>query len=412
MLEDALFSFDSAKSIKFSFGIGSVSINANYMAKMKFLFNEASVYPSQTTKETVQAALTLVREMLTSKNSASSINDAALQYFTATFLNPDGEYYSKENLVYLESSLTDLAEDIDLWLDQIAAKEAKKRMAIAEEINLMAIETDDIQQAAHEFLAQNRLETTLEETRYFINAGKSLRHCYNDWLYQIIQDDAIADVFFLHIKDAATIKGKFIIQCIEHGDSKRAGELVDRMVATSTYPDYAQKWGYPWESSSLYTMKNVLEYYFPDTESKENHHPTENITVAVSLAERIMRYLSEHRKKEMLGYLALTAPHRKYVIEYVDTLIDDVEHYAQIRRPRGWGNQVNRISSEIIESFSILEALGKESVIVRILHMLKAAGPALEPINYDRWIEMCEDRVSERTFKLIKNDLAYLNRIK
>lgn len=108
----------------------------------------------------------------------------------------------------------------------------------------------------------------------------------------------------------------------------------------------------------------------------------------------------------MLGYLALTAPYRKYVVEYVDTLLDDVEHYAQIRRPRGWGNQVNRISSEIIESFSILEALGKESVIVRILHILKAAGPALEPINYDRWIEMCEDRVSEHTFKLIKNDLA------
>lgn len=412
MLEDALFSFDSPKSIKFSFGFGSVSINANYMAKMKFLFNEASIYPSQATKETVMAALSLVREKLASKTSINNINNAALQYFAATFLSPDGEYYSKDNLVYLESSLTELAEDIDLWLDQIAAKEAKKRMAIAEEINLMAIETDDIQQAAKEFLSQKRMEPTLEETRYFINAGKSLRHCYDDWLYQIIQDDSIADVFYLHIRDAATIKGKFIIQCIEHGDSKRASELVDRMVATSAYPDYAQKWGYPWENSSLYTMKNVLEYYFPDAESKQNNHPAEHIAVAVSLSERIMQHLSKHTKKEMLGYLALTAPYRKYVIEYVDTLIDDVEHYAQVRRPRGWGNQVYRISSEIIESFSILEALGKESVIVRILRMLQSAGPALEPINYDRWIEMCEDRVSERTFKLIKNDLAYLNRIK
>ena len=412
MLEDALFSFDSPKSIKFSFGIGSVSINANYMAKMKFFFDEASIYPSQTTKETVQTALALVRDIRTTKSSVSSVNNAALQYFTTTFLNPTGDYFSKENLAYLESSLTELVEDIDLWLDQIAAKEAKKQMAIAEEINLMAIETDDIQQAAQEFLSQNRMEPTLEETRYFINAGKSLRHCYDDWLYQIIQDDSIADVFYLHIRDAATIKGKFIIQCIEHGDSKRAGELVDRMVATSAYPDYAQKWGYPWESSSLYTMKNVLEYYFPDIESKQSNHPAEHIAVAVSLSERIMRYLSEHRKKEMLGYLALTAPHRKYVIEYVDTLIDDVEHYAQIRRPRGWGNQVNRISAEIIESFSILEALDKVAVIVRILHMLKTAGPALEPINYARWIEMCEERVSERAFKLIKNDLAYLDRKK
>jgi hypothetical protein len=158
-------------------------------------------------------------------------------------------------------------------------------------------------------------------------------------------------------------------------------------------------------------MKNVLEYYFPDKESKKNEHPAEHIAVAVSLTERVMPYLSKHTQKEMLGYLAVVAPHRKYVIQYIDTLIDDVEHYAQIRRPRGWGNQVNRISSEIIESFSILETLDRTAVIVRVLRLLKAAGPELEPINYARWMEMCENEVSEDTFKLIKNDIAYWDRV-
>ena len=127
-----------------------------------------------------------------------------------------------------------------------------------------------------------------------------------------------------------------------------------------------------------------------------------------SVAERLYPYLTVDSQKELLGPLTMADPRKKYQQQYIDTLLDDVAHYAQIRKPRGWGSArvVNRISDEIIHCFSILEKINKVDIIVSVLRMLRVPGAALSPINYGRWLyEFCRERVSPETYDSIVREL-------
>lgn len=59
-----------------------------------------------------------------------------------------------------------------------------------------------------------------------------------------------------------------------------------------------------------------------------------------------------------------------------------------------------------MDSFKILESLDEVATISRVLRIIKAAGPQLEPINYDKWLDFCKRRVSAATFDKIQKDLV------
>ena len=60
MSSDFLFSFDSPNSQRYTLGPVSFSINTVYIASMKLLFNQASLYPTVEDKENLTTALDIV----------------------------------------------------------------------------------------------------------------------------------------------------------------------------------------------------------------------------------------------------------------------------------------------------------------------------------------------------------------
>lgn len=408
MSSDFLFSFDSPKSLQFAIGPVSFSINAEYMAKMKFLFNKTSLYPINEDAEIVSNALEMVKSLIETDTLLQCGGQCQeLVYFSNTFLTPHSNYYSSENFQYLRSSLIALSEDIALWIKQNEDKLRKKNASIDAEIKLMDVEEHNLKEKIRNYIASNSNCISTEDDRYFSRIGKEFKHTYEIWLYRISLDDEITEFYFLHYMRASNLKAKLITQCIENRNVQRAMDLMDLLIKTSEYPDYAPPHGNKWELTAVNTIRDILYAYLPRNSEFKDHYTDEKREFVIKLAERLMPYLTEDSQKSILGHLSLVDPNHKYENLYISTLLNDVEHYAQIKKPRGWGNArtVNRISSEIISCFSFLEELGRIDIIIAILSKLKDAGPLLEPINYDRWLnEFCKNNVSPDTFEYLTKE--------
>lgn len=410
MTSDFLFSFESSNSLKFAIGPASFSVNTEYIAKMKFLFNKASIYPVSEDKKIVSDALDMVA-LLIDNNTFSEYRGQCeeMVYFVKNFLDPCSDYYSIENLQYLYSALDSLLRDVELWLNQNKEKNEKKKAEIEAELELMDIEEENLKKRIREYLECKNNCMNPEDNRYFADVGKKFKHTYNSWVYRIALDDEIATFYFLHNMRTSHLKSKLIIQCVENKNFGRAMELIDLVIKTSGYPDYAPKYGNKWELTALNVIRDILYEYLPSNSEYKSEYTEEKRLFVVEIAERLMPYLADDSQKDILGYLSLVEPNHRYEQRYISTLLDDVEHYAQIKRPRGWGGArvVNRISEEIILCFSFLEGLGEIDVIVSVLSKLKAAGPTLMPINYYRWLnEFCRRKVRTETFDYIKSRLS------
>lgn len=387
----------------------SFSINTEYIAKIKFLFNKASIYPTEDDKKIISDALSMTT-LLLEKNIPPLIKGQSeeLVYYANNFLAPQSDYYSTENIQYLHSVLVALKKDVKLWLKQNAEKHRNKNESINTEIKLMDQEENNLREKIRRYISIDSDSIAPEDDRYFSQVGKSFRYTYDTWLYRIALDDEIAEFYLLHNMRASGIKANFIIQCIENKNYNRAIELIDLIIKTSAYEDYSPKYSNKWELTALNIIREVLYEYSPRNSKFKNDYTEEKRIFVVELAEQLMPYLTVDSQKCVLGHLSLVDPEHRYEQRYITTLVDDVEHYAQIKRPRGWGSArvINRISSEIISCFSILEELGRIDVMVKVLSKLKSAGSALTPINYSRWLnEFCKENVSSETFKCVKNEL-------
>lgn len=414
MSSDCLFSFDSPNSQKVSIGSVSFSINTVYIASMKLLFNKVSLYPTAEDKENLTTALNTVDTLIaTNAVPTYSKSNECITYFINKFLVPECEFYSSENFQVLHTRLSDLISDVEIWMQQNSERLRKKDEAYATEIQAMPSETQKLLEKIRVFTNSGRDALLPDEHEYFRRIDH-IFNCANDtWLYQIILNDEVADFFFLRYMNGSHLNAKFIIQCIEHNNYTLANKLVDLLIRTSSYPDYAPKGGNMWEHSARLTIMRVLEEYYPSDSRWKEEHTIENREFAVTLAERLYPYLTVDSQKELLGPLTMADPRKKYQQQYIDTLLDDVAHYAQIRKPRGWGSArvVNRISDEITHCFSILEKINKVDIIVSVLRMLRVPGAALSPINYGRWLyEFCRERVSPETYDSIVRELnSYIN---
>ena len=404
MSTNNLFSFESPDSIQFSFSFGSFSINAKYMAKMKFFFNDSSIYPTKNTKRIVKHALRMVNNLLTGQVQSELENDPQLYYFAETFLDSKSQYYSNENFLYLKKSLHELIKDIDLWLEQNAAKERQKKAAIDKEIKSIIAEEEYLKKRIREIVHSCKRDLSHDEIRYFMNIGDGLKYTYGDWLYHLIQDNEVADFYFLYNKDATELKSKFIIQCIENGNFQLALDLINRICKSTSFEN-TSRIGYTWEKSAVFTITDVLSEYARESLESMQVRPDETRRVVIDLAEHLLPELSEASQKELLGYFAAVELKGPYTEKYLAALSDDVDHYAQIPRPRGWGKETERITSEIVHSFSILEDLGRVDTIISILSKLKAAGSKLKPIDFNSWLDMCKNRVSDQTYMAIRKAL-------
>lgn len=409
MSSDFLFSFDSPNSQRYTLGPVSFSINTVYIASMKLLFNQASLYPTIEDKENLTTALDIVDTLVaTNKVPTYSESNECITYFINKFLVPESEFYSPENFQVLHTRLRDLISDVELWIQQNSEKLRKKDEAIANELQAMPSESQKLLEKIRAFISSGRDSLSPDEHEYFRKIDRIFKRANDTWLYQIILNDEVSDFFFLHYMNGSHLNSKFIIQCIEHENYTRANKLIDLLIKTSTFPDYAPKGGNMWEHSARLTIIRVLEEYYPSDSTWKEEHSIENREFAVTLAERLYPYLTVDSQKELLGPLTMADPQKRYQQQYIDTLLDDVVHYAQIKKPRGWGSArvVNRISDEIIHCFSILEKINRIDIILSVLRMLRAPGAALSPINYSRWLyEFCRESVSPETYDSIVREL-------
>lgn len=409
MSSDFLFSFDSPNSQKITIGPVSFSINTVYISSMKFLFNKVSLYPTVEDRENLTTALDIVDTLIaTNQVPTYSKSNECITYFVNKFLVTECEFYSAPNFQFLHTRLSDLISDVELWMQQNSEKIRKKDEAFAIELEGMPSEAQKLLEKIRTITTSGRDTLLPDEHEYFQKIDRIFR-CANDaWLYQIILNDEVADFFFLHYMNGSHLNTKFIIQCIEHENYTRANKLVDLLIKTSSHPDYAPKGGNVWEHSARVIIIRVLEEYYPSDSRWKEEHSIENREFAVTLAERLYPYLTVDSQKELLGPLTMADPRKKHQQQYIDTLLDDVAHYAQIRKPRGWGSArvVNRISDEISHCFSILEKINRIDIIVSVLRMLRAPGAALSPINYSRWLyEFCRKSVTPETYDSIVREL-------
>lgn len=411
MSTEAMFSFDSPKSYNVSIGSSSFAINVEYIASMKFLFDKPSLYPVTEDKENVVIALNLVDSLIGTELTPNTVEyNEYIRFFYNKFLVPDSEFYSKENLQFLHTRLNSMLDDIDLWMRQNIEKQRRIDEATTAELQLIPLEAEKLIQRIQHFSASGRDMLLSEEQEYFGKIDRIFKRVGDTWLYQIILNDTVARFYFLQYMTCDHLKTKFIVQCIENGNYERANFLIDLLIETSNYSDYNPKTRNKWEHYARLTILYVLKEYYSSDSQWEKTHSADNREFAVSLAERLLPFLSKETQKEVLGPLTMADPLQRFKQRYIDNLLNDVEHYAQIRRPRGWAGApvVNRISAEIIDCFAILEKINRIDVIVSVLEMLREPGAALTPINYARWYyEFCREGVSPETYDIIVDKLKW-----
>lgn len=411
MSTEAMFSFDSPKSYHISIGPSSFSINLEYIASMKFLFGKASLYPIAEDKENIATALAVVDSLISIENTPDvSEKNEYIKYFCDKFLAPQSEFYSKDNFQILHTRLNSLLDDIELWMQQNIEKQRRIDEVTTAELQLIPSEEEKLIRHIHSFTASGREAFLPEEENYFSKIDRIFKKTGNLWLYQIIQNDTVARFYFLQYMSCDHLKTKFIVQCIENENYDRANKLIDLLIETSSYSDYSPKTENKWENYARLTILYVLKEYYPSDSQWNTSCSDKNRRFAVSLAERLLPFLAKDTQKELLGPLTMADPLQRYKQQYIDNLLNDVEHYAQIRRPRGWASApvVNRISAEIIECFIILESIDRLDVIIDVLKMLRKAGAALTPINYGRWYyEFCREGVSPETYEIIVDRLKW-----
>lgn len=332
--------------------------------------------------------------------------EESLSYFISTWLPKACDPESRQDLRNVLSTLKQRAEQRISFLRDV---EKDKRLQKKNEKALVKKEIDSFFKVINKGLSEKEIEIsreTIEEADKFFKLP--LRELSReDQIDYVINEDSVADFYFLRCQREYSIKADFILRCVKNKDFDRAEALIKRIIHTASYPDFYKMedsnghWkGYSWESEAKNTIHSVMHEIRYQLQSKYKDSPSKDeIHVILKLAGMVIPYLKKATAQELMSeYASLCSDGEATQQKYIIDLLDDVRKYARKPRPRGYGNAqaVNRISAAIIESFRTLDHMWKPEVLAQELTIIEAAGDGLSPINFYRFMDRCVGIISEK----------------
>lgn len=370
-------------------------------AMFKTLFDRKVINPSDDDLRIVEVATQLVENPRVLDDPEES-----LSYFICTWLPKACDPDSRQDLRNILSTLKEKTEQRISFLRDV---EKNKKLQKKKEKALIKKEIESFLEVINKGLSEEETEIsreTIEEAdKFFMIPLRELSRA--ELIAYVIAEDSVADFYFLRCQRAYSIKADFILQCVKNKDFDRAEALVKRIIHTATYPDFYNMedstghWkGYSWEWEAKNTISSVMHEIRYQLQSEHKESPSKDeIQEILKLAGMVIPYLKKATAQELMSEYACLcsngeATQQKYIID----LLDDVRKYARKPRPRGYGNAqaVNRISSEIIESFRTLDHMWKPEILAQELIIIEAAGNGLSPINFYRFMDRCVGIISEK----------------
>ena len=322
-------------------------------------------------------------------------------YFVKKYLCDAREEYSDESLEEVIDILLELNEKVRASLEEQREEKKKEEKEKAKEAIIIDTWLSDYQRKIDLYLKSGERDIggNSNYSKEMWDFSSSLKHySYMEFIYKVICNDSIADFYYLHRKHDFSLKAELITACIKAGDMRRAKELVERIINTSYYDDYDPPFSNSWEMEAKNIAEWLLRNNLPHS-SLLSDIAEEDTKKALELVDLLFPYLNDQSKTELLGWIACASRKEEDIKKYIQQLIYDVTLYSKNRKLRV--QVTNRITSEIHESFGLLEELNQIDVIVQILQIMDNAGRTLRPVSYSRMIEWCRRDMSPEAFKIV-----------
>lgn len=221
-----------------------------------------------------------------------------------------------------------------------------------------------------------------------------------EYAYLHALDDEISEFYFLHCRGEYHRKAEMIRACILKDDVTRAVELVDLMLQTESYDDYAELNGWSAEARLVVTE---LVSRFDKTglyDWQAEQATDEQLATAVQLIERIIVHLPGDEADTAKAALLKISRTDSDNDEYVNDILQQVEDYTTFPKPRGKGGapNINRMSQNIHNSFELLARMGRLDVISKIIGRFAEVKDVLAPVSFDSWISHLVRSLSDEDF--------------
>ncbi len=322
-------------------------------------------------------------------------------HFIKKYLCDARDEYSDESLEEVIDILKELYEKVRASLEEQKEEKKKEENERAKEAIIIDTWLTDYKRKIDLYLNSGERDigynsSYSKEMRDF---SFSLKHySYMEFMYKAICNDNIADFYYLHSKHDFSLKAELITACIKVGDMRRAKGLMERIINTSDYDDYDPPFSNSWEMEAKNIAVSLLRNNLPHS-SLLSDITEEDTKKALELVDLLLPNLNDKSKTELLGWRACASRKEEDIKKYIQQLINDVTLYSNNRKLKA--PVTNRITSEIHESFGLLEELNQIDVIIQILQIMDNAGRTLRPVSYSRMIEWCRRDMSPEAFKTV-----------
>lgn len=206
--------------------------------------------------------------------------------------------------------------------------------------------------------------------------------------YRLASDDEIAEFYFMHCPREYRKRTDLLSACIRKNDINRAIELIDMMAETKGNEGYEELNG--WGRQNMLTLFYLINEYEYD---KDNTWDSEDITddmrnVAKELVYRMLPHLSEKSREEISKDLYKIDKNHDDSDEYITQLLEDAVVYTTFPKPKGKGGapNINRMSSQFMESFKRLSKMGRLDVVIEIMTRFAKVADVLKPVRFSTWM--------------------------
>lgn len=373
-------------------------IDTGLSALYKSMFNGYVINPTEDNLLIVNRAIAL----LDGKEEFSP-QSSEISFFRTTWLEKIDNEGSKKELEKLLQNLKCQIEHRILYLkfvkDEHNSQEAYDWKQVQQQkVIFMAV--------VRRGLSEKRLEInkeTIKEANKFFNLHLQ-KVSLGQMLYDVICDDEVADFYFLRCQGDFSRKAEFIIQCLKHDDFDRAEQLVERIVKTTTYPDFYDvtdstgRWrGYSWERDATNIMAGVLREVNSALNCSYNPPPSlAEIYEVKKLVMMVFPYLKKSARQSIRSEFAMLyyddANARR---KYMDALFEDLKYYT--------GNlhscknsdvgDINSISEELLGAFGVLDKMREPDALAKMLTILCESDCI--PVKYSTFVDRCILSVSD-----------------
>ncbi len=252
---------------------------------------------------------------------------------------------------------------------------------------------DRLKKYAHEFLMSGEIVHPYKSVEYYvIEKGLSDENYYRDDIkfYELALDDEIAKFYFCYFPSNTKQRVNLLSACINKSDINRAYELIDMMSCADINEGYNDFDG--WVKQNESTIFELIRKYEIRTEHEYLDITDDMRFITLQLIYRILPRLPDRSQNEIKKQLYRIDKDIIDVEGYLLELSLDVKYYIENPKPRRVGKsrvqEINRISSEIYESFKRLSDLGRLDIIIKIMKDFESVKSTLEPVKYGTWVSL------------------------